>query len=222
MNPIFHFLLIDDHPLQTNAYQAILDLVKEDWHLTFQHAHSCQEVYEFATTHPVRDEIDFVLLDLSLPPYPEKELQSGYDLAVLINQEIPKAKIVFLTSHFEAFLLYDLYQAFQPAGILVKSDFTGEQLEAHFIDLLKGNKIYSPSFFEARKKINATKIFLDPYNRKIISYLAKGYPSKDLPELIGLSISAINKRKAKLKEYFDVEKKQDNYIVLEARFQKLI
>ncbi len=222
MKPTLNFLLVDDHPVQTDAYQAILDLVKEDWHLTFEHAHSCKEVYEFATINPTRDEIDFVLLDLSLPPYPEKELQSGYDLAVLINQKMPKAKIVFLTSHFEAFLLYDLYQAFQPAGILVKSDFTGEQLEAHFSDLLKGNKIYSPTFLEARKKINAAEIFLDPYNRKIIAYLAKGYPSKDLPELIGLSISAINKRKAKLKEFFNLESKQDNYIVLEARSQQLI
>ena len=222
MNPTLNFLLVDDHPVQTDAYQAILDLVKEDWHLTFQHAHSCQEVYKFATSHPNRDEIDFVLLDLSLPPYPEKNLQSGYDLAVLINQEIPKAKIVFLTSHFEAFLLYDLYQAFQPAGILVKSDFTGEQLEAHFIDLLKGNKIYSPSFLDARKKINASEIFLDPYNRKIIAYLAKGYPSKDLPELIGLSTSTIDKRKANLKIFFNTEKQKDNYMILEARKMGLI
>lgn len=222
MKPTLNFLLVDDHPLQTDAYQAILNLVKKDWHLTFQHAHSCQEVYEFATSYPMRNEIDFVLLDLNLPPYPEKNLASGYDLAALINQEMPKAKIVFLTSHFEAFLLYDLYQAYLPAGILVKSDFTGEQLEAYFSELLKGNQIFTLSFLEARKKINASDIFLDPYNRKIISFLAKGYPSKDLPELIGLSISAINKRKAKLKEYFDVENKQDNYIVLEARFQNLI
>lgn len=222
MNPTLNFLLVDDHPVQTDAYQAILDLVKEEWHLTYEHAHSCQEVYEFATSHPMRDEIDFVLLDLSLPPYPEKNLQSGYDLAVLINQEMPKAKIVFLTSHFEAFLLYDLYQAFQPAGILVKSDFTGEQLEAHFSDLLKGNKIYSPTFLEARKKINAAEIFLDPYNRKIIAYLAKGYPSKDLPELIGLSTSTIDKRKANLKIFFNTEKQKDNYMILEARKMGLI
>lgn len=222
MKPTLNFLLVDDHPLQTDAYQAILNLVKKDWHLTFQHAHSCQEVYEFATSYPMRNEIDFVLLDLNLPPYPEKNLASGYDLAALINQEMPQAKIVFLTSHFEAFLLYDLYQAYLPAGILVKSDFTGEQLEAHFIDLLKGNKIYSPSFFEARKKINDTEILLDSYNRKIISYLAKGYPSKDLPELIGLSTSSIDKRKASLKIFFNTEKQKDNYMILEARKMGLI
>lgn len=222
MQTTLNFLLVDDHPLQTDAYQAILDFVKEDWELTFQHAHSCQEVYEFATNHPMRDEIDFVLLDLSLPAYAEKNLFSGHDLACLINQQMPKAHIIFLTSHFEALLLYNLYHDFQPAGILVKSDFTGAQLEEHFTELLKGNKIYSPTFLEARAKVNDSDIFLDKLNRQIMLKLAEGYPSKDLPGFIGLSISAINKRKAKLKEYFEVENKQDNYIILQARKQGLI
>lgn len=217
MAPTLNFLLVDDHPVQTDAYQAILDFVKEDWELTFQHAHSCQEVYEFATNHPMRGEIDFVLLDLSLPAYAEKNLFSGHDLACLINQQMPKAHIVFLTSHFEALMLYNLYHDFQPAGILVKSDFTGAQLEEHFTELLKGNKIYSPTFLEARAKVNDSDIFLDKLNRQIMLKLAEGYPSKDLPGLLGRSMSTIDKRKVYLKIYFNTDKQKDNYLILQAK-----
>jgi len=70
--------------------------------------------------------------------------------------------------------------------------------------------------------VAASAILLDYHNRKIIKKLADGYPSKDLPEMIDLSMSAIDKRKSRLKTFFHTENKPDNYLVLEARDQRLI
>ena len=113
-------------------------------------------------------------------------------------------------------------RTFKGLKYLVKTDFNGEQLEAHFQDIINAHPAYSPTFLGAQKKVAASDVLLDSHNRKIIKKLAEGYPSKDLPEMIGISLSAINKRKAKLKSYFNTDNEQDNYIVLEARKYRLI
>ena len=56
-----------------------------------------------------------------------------------------------------------------------------------------------PTFLKAHEKIKASDLFLESYNRDILKKLADGYPSKDLPDLIGLYMSAIEKRKVRLK-----------------------
>lgn len=218
----YHLLMIDDHPTQLQAYQSVFELIEDIPKLIFTTFTSLEEAYQFVMFHESKTEIDLVLLDLSMPPYPEKNLHSGTDLAQLIQTEMPQAKLSFITSHHEALVLYDLYYAFHPAGILVKSDFTGEDLMSFLVQVIQGENYYTKSFLDAREKVNQSELFLDTYNRKIVLALAKGYPSKDLPELIGLSISSIDKRKASLKIFFNTEKQKDNYMILEARKMGLI
>lgn len=61
------------------------------------------------------------------------------------------------------------------------------------------------------------EVYLDTTNRRIISLLAKGIKTKNLPIHLNLSISAIDKRKAQIKEIFNIEKGTDEDILREAK-----
>ena len=217
-----NILIIDDHPAQVDAYASIFELANDTVEFTFYKYSSLKEAYEFAKEDEEAQDVDLAVLDLNMPAYNELDLYSGADLARIIQKQIPHTELCFITSHYEALILYDLYQEFQPSGILVKTDFDGMQLEAHFQDILNGQPTFSSAFLEAQKKVTASDVLLDSHNRKIIKKLAEGYPSKDLPEMIDLSMSAIDKRKSRLKTFFHTENKPDNYLVLEARNQRLI
>ncbi|MDR9449287.1 MAG: response regulator [Psychroflexus sp.] len=215
-------LIIDDHPAQVDAYASIFELANDSVEFTFHKYSSLKDAYEFAIDNEEAQDVDFALLDLNMPAYKELDLYSGADLAFIFQRQMPHTELCFITSHNEALILFDLYQEFQPAGILVKTDFDGAQLEAHFQDILNGRQTFSPTFLKAWEIISSSDILLDCPNRKIIKKLAEGYPSKDLPEMIGLSMSAIDKRKASLKSYFNTDHKKDNYLVLKAKDQGLI
>ncbi len=215
-------LIIDDHPAQVDAYASIFELANDSVAFTFYKYSSLKDAYEFAIENEEAQEVDLAVLDLNMPTYKEMDLYSGIDLARILQKQMPHTERCFITSHSEALILFDLYQEFQPAGILVKTDFDGAQLEAHFQDILNGQQTFSPTFLKAWEMISSSDILLDSHNRKIIKKLAEGYPSKDLPEIIGLSISEIDKRKASLKSYFNTDHKKDNYLVLKAKEQGLI
>jgi len=60
---------------------------------------------------------------------------------------------------------------------------------------------------------------MDNYNRQILLLLSQGVKTKSIPDLLNLSISAINKRKAILKQIFGIDKGTDEDILKEARKQ---
>ncbi len=213
----YHTLIIDDHPTQVKTYKDIFNLVNDNLTLKFDAFYNLEDAYQFVKHDDNAKRIDLVLLDLNLPACPKHNLSSGADLAEIIRRDMPQAKLCFLTSHHEAFVLYDIYTQYQPQGILVKSDFTGQDLE-HFFDAILNDKLfYTSTFTKAHHKIINSEVFMESYNRQILTKLAEGYPSKDLPGMLGLSMSAINKRKARLKIFFNTESQADSYMVLKAR-----
>lgn len=213
----YHTLIIDDHPTQVKTYMDIFDLVNDNLTLKFKAFHNLEDAFYFIKHNDTAKRIDLVLLDLNLPASSKHNLSNGADLAEIIKQDLPQAKLCFLTSHHDAFVLYDIYTQFHPQGILIKSDFTGQDLEHFFKNILEDKTFYTPTFKNAHQKIINSEVFLESYNRQILTKLAEGYPSKDLPKILGISLSAINKRKARLKIFFNTENQADSYMVLKAR-----
>jgi two-component system response regulator NreC len=89
-------------------------------------------------------------------------------------------------------------------------------------DVYKRQIHYSETVQNLKKVMTSTVIFLDNYSRQIIILLSQGVQTKNLPEYLNLSQSAVDKRKAIIKEYFNIEKGNDEDILREARKQGLI
>lgn len=199
-------LMIDDHATQLDGYEAILNYNDLGLNINVTKAIDTQSAYDIIThpeDHPI---FDIVLLDIGMPKYKEKKINSGEDLGLLIKEHSPKSKIIIITTYFEGLILYELVQKIEPKGLLVKSDIDGEDLLAAFKEVYMGKTYYSETVQKARNIITSNSNFLDSTNRKIILLLAQGVKTKDLTNHIDLSISAIEKRKIAIKEYFGIEK----------------
>ena len=217
-----HILMIDDHPSMIEGYKSILSFNDLGLRIITTPAYNCESAYNIIDKTSVSESFDFAFVDLSLPPYLEKKIKGGEDLALLIKNKFPDCKIVILTSHAEAFILDAIQKNIAPNGLLVKSDFTADEF------LLAFEKIYNNHFYTSRTvveniaELHEKSAFLDENNRKLITLLAEGVKTKNLPQRMNLSISAIDKRKAQIKYFFKIEKGSDEDIIREAKKHGLI
>ncbi len=214
--------MIDDHPSMIEGYKSILSFNDLGLKITTTPAYNCESAFNIIEKTALSEAFDFAFVDLSLPPYLEKKIKSGEDLALLIKNKFPDCKIVILTSHAEAFILDAIQKNIAPNGLLVKSDFTADEF------LLAFEKIYNNHFYTSKTvveniaELHGKSAFLDENNRKLITLLAEGVKTKNLPQRMNLSISAIDKRKAQIKHFFKIEKGSDEDIIREAKKHGLI
>ncbi|HEX8562267.1 MAG TPA: response regulator [Flavobacterium sp.] len=208
-------LIVDDHPAMIEGYKSILSLNQDGDFFEISIAHDCASAYRIIVQQGACFEM--ALLDVILPPSDDFKISSGLDLARLIRKNHPLCKLVFLTSHTEAFVLYTIVKEVQPEGLLVKSDFTAEEFLEALTAIDKDETYRSATVTKGIQEILRKDTYLDTYNRQIISLLAQGVKTKNLPRYLNLSISAIDKRKVQIKDYFGIEKGGDEDILTAAK-----
>ena len=216
MRTAVRILMIDDHPSQIEGYKVILEYNTQGIKVETTACFNCESAYHtIISSNPFA--FDLVFLDRSMPPYPDKNITTGEDLASVIKQFLPTAKIVILTSHSETFLLYNIVKKIDPIGLLVKSDFSADDLLVAFDIMMGGEHYHSQTVKQSIKEFLAKESYLDHYNRQIIILLAQGIKTKNMPAYLNMSLSAIEKRKSLVKDYLCVEKGGDEDIVREAK-----
>lgn len=208
-------LIIDDHPSQIAGYKTILSYNHGGHELDITEAYNSRSAYDIIMAPGAK--FDMVFLDRSLPGFPEMGISDGEDLGLLVRKQMPKTKIVMLTSHSETFLLYNIFRKLEPAGLMVKSDFSAQELLDCFEKIVAGGIHYSESVRIGIRELLSREAYLDDINRQIILLLSQGVKTKNMSEHIGLSQSSVEKRKAQIKDYFCIEHGGDEDIVNEAR-----
>ena len=221
-NKKLNILMIDDHPSMIEGYKSILSFNDLDFEIQVTPAYNCENAYYLITDIQTKPAYDVVFIDLSLPAFPEQKIYSGHDLAALVRLYMPSSKIIILTSHIEAFVLYKIHREIEPEGFLVKSDFTAEELLTAFNQIVAGNKYRSRTVQQNINDLMANDFLLDEHYQQIITLLAQGIKTKNMPEYINITVSAIDKRKAHIKEFFNIEKGSDEDIIKEAKKRGLI
>ncbi len=214
-------LIVDDHPSMIEGYKIILSYNDLGYDIETTAALNCQSAYETLIKYK-ENYFDLVFLDYSLPPFEKEKIYSGQDLALIFKEKSPKTKIVILTSHTEALLIYKLIRKIAPEGLLIKSDFSADELILAFGTIQKGNIYHSATVKEITKKMLEKDKNLDPINREIIMLISQGYKTNSLPNLVHLSLSAVEKRKRQILDYFGITKGNDEDMLREARKNGLI
>ncbi|MEW5677399.1 response regulator transcription factor [Flavobacterium enshiense] len=209
-------LFVDDHPSQILGYKTILTYNHQNLEVESRECYNCKAAFEVITQSNSSD-FEVVFLDRSMPPYEEQGIFSGEDLALLVKKHLPEAKIIMLTSHAESFILYDIVKKVSPSGLLIKSDFNGDELLIAFDTVLKGETHYSETVTKAMKELLSREEYLDSVNRQIIILISQGFKTKTIANEVNLTESAVEKRKAKIKDYFCIDKGNDEDIIREAK-----
>lgn len=213
--------MVDDHPSMIEGYKSVLLYNTSGLEIETTTAFTCKKAFEIikdTTTYPF---FDMVFLDRSMPPFEEQNINSGEDLALLVRQYRPDSKIIMLTSHVESFILYAILKNINPEGLLVKSDFDGEELLRAFDAVQNGATYHSVTVRENIQDVLSNNIFLDTYNRQILSLIVQGVQTKNIATHLPLSVSSIEKRKAQIKEALGI-KGNDETLILQVRKMGLV
>lgn len=213
-----NILMVDDHPIILEGYQNVLMAVKEDKQtLLFDTANNCDTAVIMIERAAKGTPYDVCFFDISLPASEDGRYTSGEDLALLAKKVLPKAKIVILTMFNESFRIHNIIKEIEPDGFLIKSDLTSMELADAFHQIIKSPPYYSTTVNNYIKKTLSSDIYIDEINRKILHLLSQGIKTRSLNEYIGLTTSAIEKRKKQLKLLFSVSDGKDETLLEEAR-----
>lgn len=204
-------LMIDDHPLIIEGYRSILiQTIKED--LIISTSYSLEEAHKIIFNQSDKS-FDLISIDVSMPPYQEKKLKDGIDLAILIRDKFPTIKLLMITMHPDPLILFRIYKAINPEGLLVKSDIDHEEFKLAFENVTIGNRYFSKTSTKAIQKVEMQNFCKDEINRQILFLISQRFTNKEIASELRISESTVEKRKALIKDYLNIHNGKDNQII---------
>ncbi|NMH85977.1 response regulator [Flavivirga algicola] len=212
MNSPYRVLLIDDHPLITNVYKVALQTttkLNRAFKFSIDVAHSCDaaisKINEATKNHP----FDIVFLDIRLPASKDNKILGGEDLGVLIRKQFKNIKIIVSTSYDDSYMISCILKNVNPEAFVTKGDLTVDVLNETIKAVIADPPYYSKTVMKIFRKQSANDFVIDSIDRQILYELSNGTKMNELPQILPLSIAALERRKRILKDVFNVEGKGD-------------
>ena len=215
-------IIVDDHPFIIEGYKnAITRYNPDEFEFSITKAKDCESAYNIIT-NPDVDAFDIAFLDISMPPYEEKGIYNGEDLAKLISEYMPNCKIILLTMYTELLKIKTIIKTINPSGLVIKNDLTFDELLFAFDKVIKDETYYSESVVKMLNLSEENTIEIDQIDKQILFHISKGTKLNDIPQYIPISLGAIERRKINLKELLKVEEGSDIDLIREAKNKGLL
>ena len=213
-------ILAIDHQLNTEGYLYL------GQHLSSCHdleiCNSLKDAYCILFDYKPQNFFDLVILNWQMPPFAEKNICNVAVLAKQIRTKLPNTKIIVMSRFWQPSQLKDIINSCKPERIFEKCDLCSQNIPIYVSQVLKGEIIRTPTIIEYLQIIHRNDINFDEYDRQILFYLSSGYQTKDLEPLVYFSVSAIKKRKQKMKEHFNMGGCSDIDLISIAKQKKVI
>jgi DNA-binding NarL/FixJ family response regulator len=213
-----NILIVDDHPLNVDSYKSLLSGIESNSNANYLLAYDCEQAYKLLLKTNLNSEtIDFAFIDISLPPFEEKKILSGSDLALEIRKLFPLCKIIIISMHKEPLWVNQIYSSITPEGFIAKSDVNYKLFPEAFQSIDSDEIYFSPSIKQAQKVMIQKIINWDNHDSKILQLIEEGTKTINLPKFIPLSLSTIEKRKANIKKQLIMDSGSDKELLDAAR-----
>lgn len=217
-----NILIVDDHPFIIEGYKnAITRYLPDQFEFFITQAKDCESGYNSITNSEIAH-FDIAFLDISMPPYEEKNIYSGEDLAKLIVEYMPNCKIILLTMFTELLKIKTIINTINPCGLVIKNDLTFDELIYAFNKIINNEQYYSDSVLKMLAQSEEGSIEVDLFDKQILFHLSKGTKLQDFPQYIPISLGAIDRRKLNLKLLLKVETGSDSDLVQAAKSNGLL
>ncbi len=222
MNPKKYFvIIIDDHPLITEAYVTALKYYNrhnESISFSIDTAHDCDSGRQLINRALKSEKHSYIVfLDINLPQSKDGKILSGEDLGLLAKKLLPNPKIIVSTTLNNNYRVHSILKSIDPEGFLIKNDITPLELLHTIQTILKDPPYYSKTVIKLLRNQVVNEFILDHFDRKILYELSIGTRMKDLPSILPLSNTGIEKRKKNLKRMFNVKKLDDRQLLIMAK-----
>jgi len=161
--------------------------------------------------------IDLVVLDLSVPDCSVERLLFGEDIGALVRKNYPEAKIVITTAFKNNYRISSILKNIDPEGILVKSDVNTATFKYAILEVLNDSIFYSRSVSRWINNSKNCDFTLDKWDRKLLYALSQNVKTKELTQYLPFSLSAIEKRKKRIKFLFGIDDGDNRQLISLAR-----
>jgi two-component system response regulator NreC len=209
-----NILIINDYPIIVEAYKKIL-LGNKKYKLNLETCNSFGQTTSILNSSTY----DIVFIDLELVSSGNCINMSGERLAILTRDKLPKAKIVLIMSDNKS-RIHNIIETIPYDGLLIKKDITSEVVIDVLETVSNNSNFYSETIRNVMSEIEFQNMCLDELDKRILYYLSVGVRTKNLVKYISLSLSAIEKRKCKIKILFNA--KSDEELLEKARVREVI
>lgn len=213
----YSVLIVDDHPMISEAYKMAfskISSINETIEFNIDIANDCDSAIKKINKSK---KLNIALLDIEIPPSKDLEFLSGEDLGKLIKKKFPRTKIIISTSYNDNFRIKNILENINPDSLLIKNDINSEELVLAINTVIKNQSYYSISVSEIMQDKIPTTYLLDKKDRRLLYEISLRATNKEISDIIGLSISAVEKRKRKLNNIFGIKNKNDSKLIFEAK-----
>ncbi|HVR19484.1 MAG TPA: response regulator transcription factor [Polyangiaceae bacterium] len=195
-------LLADDHNLVRAGIRALLESLPEVEIVA--EASDGQEALQAL----LRSKPDLALIDISMPGL------NGLELAARATREVPETRLVILSVHGDASHVAQALRA-GARGYMVK-DAAADELPILVRAVMRGETYLSPSISrhvvegflgraaEKQSERPVVSDVLTPRQREILQLVAEGRSTKDIAQLLELSVKTVETHRAQLMERLDI------------------
>lgn len=220
MSKTYNVLIVDDHPIIADAYKSAFDFISsenDDLEFDISIVNNCDDAIEEIDKAVKTIGVDIVFLDISLPPSSDGKFLSGEDVGVKIRQVLPTCKIIIATTFNDNYRIQVILKNVNPDGFLIKNDVNKNELVTSIKSILTDTPYYSKSVLELFRKQSSSDYKLDKIDRQLLYEMSIGTKMKDLPTIIPMSMTGLEKRKKQLKVLFEVKENDDRELILKAK-----
>jgi len=215
-------VIVKGYPLLVEAYHRLLNNLGNSSRMGFRviietavDYHEAIELFERLWLSERR--VDLVLLDLKVFNSIRNGYIAGEDVGLFVRQSHPDAKIIFITTFMNQYRIHSILKSIKPEGFLLESDVDSTIFKRAIKEVLNDSFYYSRKISRWINKFDQTGVVLDKWDRRLLYELSQNVKMKDLPNILPLSLAAIEKRKRRIKTLFEVEQGDDYQLLLKAR-----
>jgi len=211
-----NIIIIENEALMCRSIEDALK-IKHNFKYSLQQTENYEGAFKIIKTST---QIDFVFLNIDISSKDIDRYMAIQELVRLIRKSFKDTRILMLTSHCDNYLLQDIIKTLNPDGVLLKSDINFDDLKKAIDTIIEDVPFYSKSVLRLIRSQFTSCLHLDETDRLILYYISKGAKTKDLTNVIYLTISGIERRKRNLRNMFDAD--NDLSLIEQARIKRVI
>ena len=220
MTKKMNVLIIEDEPLMIDNYVRALEVISSknsSYAFQIASANDCDSANLLIEQSLTGIPFDLVFLDIRIKPSENKKLLSGEDIGVMLRSSCAKVKIIVGTMHSSNYRLVNIFKSMNPEGLLIKSELNFSILIKSIEKVLFEVPTYTKSVLKLVRQHMSNDILIDCVDRQLLYHLSEGARTKDLPNILPLTLRGVEKRKHRLKQAFGTKSNSDRDLIRTAK-----